>query len=396
MLRSTLARLSACKARDFQVIPRLDRGTVTDEDHMPNPFSKLGNFIQDRLYAMIGASERFYAQFNVTHRCNLSCRHCYIEDTPKQGELPFDAWVGVFDQFEDLLKRLNRKPGVVLCGGEPLISPIFQRISKYLDDRFDNCPLNILTNGTLVDDNWISFFQTLRSRPAFQISLDGPDADRHDCFRGRGSFDRSLQGIARLTEAGFTVDIQAILSEKRAQWIDDFFALSSRLGIARMKFTRLVPSGRAAAMVDSSFDRPLEPKELKQAFESILASSERHGVPSNQGHPLYHLLDPSLGSHNQFGFQGTVVDCDGSIKLSSRCDIVLGHIQKDVLVDVFLHHPLMKQLRNKSSFDVCGRCDYWKKCGGDRNVAYATFGNIFARDPGCWYPEQTFKKRSRT
>lgn len=96
-----------------------------------------------------------------------------------------------------------------------------------------------------------------------------------------------------------------------------------------------------------------------------------------------HLIDENLGGHNGFGFGGFIVDYKGNMKISSRADISLGNVLNESMSQIYLNHPILKSLRSRN-VEVCGSCKYYRQCGGDRNFAYATSGNILSADPGCW------------
>ena len=71
------------------------------------------------------------------------------------------------------------------------------------------------------------------------------------------------------------------------------------------------------------------------------------------------------------------------MKVSSRTDYSIGNVLKEGLGNLFLNHPIMVKLR-KGEIEKCGDCKYFRKCGGDRNAAFAESGSFFAVDPGCW------------
>jgi hypothetical protein len=49
----------------------------------------------------------------------------------------------------------------------------------------------------------------------------------------------------------------------------------------------------------------------------------------------------------------------------------------------FLDNPIMKKLR-RGEIEGCGHCPDFKKCRGDRNLSFASFGHFFGPDDGCW------------
>lgn len=85
-----------------------------------------------------------YATFELTHRCNLNCRHCYqAKDNKKEMNT---------DEVKYILKTLakNNVLELVLTGGEPLLKSDFLEICEYARDLY--LSLRMFTNGTLLTE----------------------------------------------------------------------------------------------------------------------------------------------------------------------------------------------------------------------------------------------------
>ncbi|PIU20069.1 MAG: hypothetical protein COT18_04220 [Elusimicrobia bacterium CG08_land_8_20_14_0_20_59_10] len=173
-----------------------------------------------------------------------------------------------------------------------------------------------------------------------QISLEGPDAQRHDYVRGPSGFVKAIAGYKTLRAAGLTVFFQTVLSSRTAPWIEEFFSLAAGMNSAAMNFTRFVPQGRGKSFLETAGERPLLGVELRAAYSAILVASRKTGVPAGTNLPLFVLISPELGAHGKFGFQGLVVDYKGNLKVSSRADFRLGNVLETGMEELFLHHPL--------------------------------------------------------
>jgi len=239
----------------------------------------------------------------------------------------------------------------------------------------------LLTNGTLLNKTNIDFLKN--NDIEIQVSLDGANAETHDLKRGQGTFNKSIEGIRFALENNINVHLLTILSKKSSFWIRDIFEVASCLGVNSLNFTRLIPSGNGKKMVLSEIDQPLIGNDLRDAYISILNNSKKYKIKTNTDKPLFCLIDKSLGGHSKFGFQGLVVDYKGNLKVSSRTDFILGNILNEGLENLFLKHPILIKLR-REKINSCGKCEYYSQCGGDRNFSYATNGNFFEFDQGCW------------
>ncbi|MGZ3774080.1 MAG: radical SAM protein [Pseudobdellovibrionaceae bacterium] len=77
---------------------------------------------------------RLPMQIDITNACNLKCTHCYHSHHKNDNSLSFEQWAKIIDDYFNLINRLKYKPMIIICGGEPTISPHFNRILKYIAD----------------------------------------------------------------------------------------------------------------------------------------------------------------------------------------------------------------------------------------------------------------------
>lgn len=320
-------------------------------------------------------------QLDITNACNLRCDHCYLPHHRNHGALSFAQWVQVLEQFDKLRRTLRMQPSVTLCGGEPLSAPFLTDLLVTIRERLGNCDLSVQTNGTLLTERLVRSFRDLDV--SIQISIDGPNADTHDRIRGIESFAKTLNGCQLLQRGAVPFFFQAVLSERTAPWIPQFFAHAKSSSATAMHFTRLVAEGHARTLIANGSDRPLVGNALKAALQEILQCSQRTNIPTSTFGPLWHLLDDKLGSPDNTGFASFVIDYRGGFKVSSRTPVVLGNVFTDGMDRIFLHHPIMQRLRS-DEIEVCGECSHFAHCRGSRNSSFAAHGHFFGPDPACW------------
>jgi uncharacterized protein len=146
----------------------------------------------------------------LTQNCNFRCTYCIYSEQHNlmqrshsnikmSWETAKQAIDFLWDHSVDS-KRIN----IGLYGGEPLLEfPLIQRIVKYCVDRFSGKELtfNITTNGTLLRDEMIYFFQ--KYNVSVMISLDGPKEinDKNRVFKnGQGTYEQVIKRIKRVKE----------------------------------------------------------------------------------------------------------------------------------------------------------------------------------------------------
>ena len=139
--------------------------------------------------------------FHILTRCNLSCRHCYINpDQHGRRTLPLAVikkWLGAFS-------HKCETANVIFLGGEPTLHPALPEAVKAAR-AMGYASITIDTNGYLFHD--ILSRVTPAEVDYFSFSLDGATRQTNDRLRGKGSYDRCLAGIRRAVELGFNTSI---------------------------------------------------------------------------------------------------------------------------------------------------------------------------------------------
>lgn len=337
--------------------------------------------IENKLLKWIGVEKFISIQIDITNLCNLTCSHCYHPHHNNKGALSLNDWINVLDEYEIILNKINAKAHVIICGGEPFTSPLLKPILENLLSRSRKFHLSILTNGTILERFDLSIFKKF-DNVNFQISLDGPNEELHDSFRGKGSFQKALLGIKKLKKENLNVTLQSVLTKKTSMQIYEFFNLASMLKVSNMDFTRLIVIGHAESLISENIDNVLKPLELKVAYENILINSSRVGINTDTEIPLMTLIHPSLGKKHKF-HEGIVIDYQGYVLASSRSRFKMENIKDKKLSYIFFNSIQRKHFKN-SKIDECSECPVFKNCGGDRNASFATHNDFFRKDPACW------------
>ena len=120
-------------------------------------------FIVKLLYRsyILNTSNEFYFQWHFLTKCNLRCKHCYQADYI-HGELSFDKLKQIADQIITALTKWNMYGRISLTGGEPLLSKSLFPLMDYLSNSERIISINILTNGTLLDEQIVDELKQYR------------------------------------------------------------------------------------------------------------------------------------------------------------------------------------------------------------------------------------------
>lgn len=105
----------------------------------------------------------------LTSKCNLSCIFCSHKQNPKDVEIIRLGDLSL-DKIYDLIDYLNPKQPIIIgesatkiIEGEPLVHPNFIEIIKSIREKNNETEIKITTNGNLLDENLINFFEKIKN-----------------------------------------------------------------------------------------------------------------------------------------------------------------------------------------------------------------------------------------
>jgi sulfatase maturation enzyme AslB (radical SAM superfamily) len=183
--------------------------------------------------------------------CNLACTHCFVSCSPTNH-------THEFLRLDEIHRYLAEGAAVgvreyYFTGGEPFLNPEMEAI---LEATLALGPATVLTNGLLLDPSRCRRLRELDDNCEYsldlRVSMDGYDAEANDPIRGEGTFERILQGIRNLIDAGLnpviTVtevhdDNGTVRGKKR------FFHLLRELGITKPRL-KILPVFQIGAEVE--------------------------------------------------------------------------------------------------------------------------------------------------
>jgi len=159
-----------------------------------------------------------YLELQITDRCNLRCRHCYIGD---KGNSELSV-----NQIQKTLKEFEEMQGlrVLISGGEPLIHRKFKEINHMLPDFFLRKVL--FTNGLLLNKRILKKLNV----DEIQVSIDGLE-DAHDSLRGKGTFKLAIEAVKNAIDSGFEVSISTMVHPKNLEDFEEMEKLFKDIGI---------------------------------------------------------------------------------------------------------------------------------------------------------------------
>jgi hypothetical protein len=186
--------------------PPLDQMTrVLDPAKFQDPFVTARG--ETRATVALRALETLW--FNTGTLCNLTCRNCYIESSPRNDRLAGLSFADVLSYLDEIARDALPTRLIGFTGGEPFMNPdIIPMLEAVLSRDF----------GALVLTNAMRPLRKLRApllalrecygnRLTLRVSLDHYGPAIHEQERGRRSWQPALDGLVWLARNGFRLDV---------------------------------------------------------------------------------------------------------------------------------------------------------------------------------------------
>lgn len=342
--------------------------------------------------------------WNLTRRCNLTCKHCYALAVDKEfpGELTTEQAFAVIDEL-----KAFKVPALILSGGEPMLRADIHDIARYAKGLGMYTALS--TNGTMIDDTTIQDIDDV-GYDYIGISIDGNQAT-HDKFRRLdGAYDASMVGIRHCVERDLKVGLRFTMTQDNAAELDDMLDLLDKENVERFYFSHLNYAGRGNhnrrddaffnmtrdAMV-KLFDRCWDTMQAGKVKEFVTGNNDADGVfmlrwvegrfPEHAKHIRAKLAQ---WGGNASGVNVANIDNIGNVHPDTMWwHHTLGNVLERPFSEIWsdISNPLMAGLkaRPRKISGRCGQCVHFDICGGNTRVrAEQVTGDPWAEDPGCY------------
>jgi len=318
----------------------------------------------------------------ITGKCNLNCPFCfYSDDMQGRQDISLDEWVTFFYE----LHRSGVRQ-VILSGGEVFLRKDLFEILNHIVEiglRF-----SLLSNGTLINDQMIGRLNRnyyLKRLDSIQISIDGSCPEVHDAIRGKGSFQKSIEGLRLLIKNNFPVTVRVTVNRANIYDLENI----AKLLLVTMKLPGFtvndaLPIGAACR---TNADITLTGKQQYEAMK-ILANIEKlyDGRVQASAGPLarwhcFQEMEKARAQGKPKSGMGFLSSCGCAfIKLAVHHDgtiapcnmltgLTLGKINKDSFSEVWKNHPILKDLRDRRKIPLaktpgCKECEWSDFCKG--------------------------------
>src|SRR5271170_5350880 len=330
--------------------------------------------------------------------CNINCRYCYLPDRDAKTVMTLET-VGAV--FEKIFASGWSSPylTVIWHAGEPLVLPTsyyqsaFEAIEALRPSSLEvrHC---IQTNGMLISQDWCDFIKKWHIDVG--VSVDGP-RHLHDANRvtraGKGTFDRTIDGIRLMRRENVPFHVISVLSEKSMRLPEEMLDFYISEGIEDICFNVEESEG-------SHISGLLSGRNPEDSFRYFL---DRFWTLSRQTSQIHFIreidgLIPRIFRPDGQAMENTQVepfgmlniDCHGNVssfspellgyKDAKYNDFIVGNILSDSLEDMRQSPAMLAMTRDiGAGVEACRReCDYFSVCGGGAPVNKLSENGSFA------------------
>ncbi|OCA84547.1 radical SAM/SPASM domain-containing protein [Bacillus sp. FJAT-27225] len=361
----------------------------------------------------------FIVIWELTRACQLKCLHCRAEAQYMRDprELTFEEGKNLIDQIYEM-----QNPMLVFTGGDPLMRKDVFDIAKYAVEKGVRVSMTPSATPNVTKEAIEKAKEVGLSRWAF--SLDGPNAEIHDHFRGTaGSFDLTLERINYLHELEIPIQINTVISRYNIDYLEEMAQLMEELQCVLWSVFFLVPTGRGQ---ESDMISPVQHEHVfrwlydlskrvsfdikttaGQHYRRVVIQQKAREARQQRGKIEYldalteHGLTGSIdglgrapkGVNDGNGF--VFISHIGDVYPSGLLPIQAGNVRETPLAEIYRNSPVFKSLRNPDEYKgKCGVCEFRHVCGGSRSRAYAMTGDYLESEPFCVYIPKAMREKA--
>jgi len=225
--------------------------------------------------------------FELTYRCNLNCRMCYIVNEI-QHKAPKESRLELEDR--EIIRITEQLPGssnVTFTGGEVFLKRGIDKIIQHAAARHR---VTLATNGVLLSGHAAFLIQA--GVQAIGVSVDGPPA-LHDLIRNRpGAFEQLAEGVEailrRRRNGTPRINVNTVILEDNYLRLPEIPRVLKEIGIDACSFqiqdlslhrSGIAPTQALRFKTDPlAAMKPLDPIAIRESLEKLLREGIKQHV----------------------------------------------------------------------------------------------------------------------
>jgi MoaA/NifB/PqqE/SkfB family radical SAM enzyme len=266
----------------------------------------------------------------ITRKCTYDCEHCYdYANRSDEESVPVERWIEIIRQLQKIGVSV-----IIFSGGEPMLR--YQGLIDILesaDKRISDFHLH--TTGVSMSPERACALKKA-GLVAAGVSLDYPDAERHDRFRGhRGAFQDALKTLTDLKDAGIFTYTNICLQKDlvHGDGLQTYLDLAKKLMVGTVQLLEPKPCGRYSAKVPNYLFSEDERRIVVEFFtEANQSKRYKHHPPVS--YTSYYEKPEHLGCL-MGGLSHFTIDSIGNVNPCVFVPISFGNIMKEDFLSIY-------------------------------------------------------------
>ncbi len=219
--------------------------------------------------------------FRLTWRCNSQCIFCdiwkvyrdpdsYLRDhgeglNVSKDEMTTEEIKKVLDDLE----RMKTK-NITFSGGEPTLRSDLCELISYAHHKGMSTIIN--TNGIAITEAYADRLVSSGLTVA-NFSIDGPTAELHDSFRGKGVFEKAVRGIKAIRAMSekhgryVWINVNAVINKKNYMSLTQFIERKKEWGVDSFSLGPVNVSENEASVYKDTEEFRLEVEDIRKIKE---------------------------------------------------------------------------------------------------------------------------------
>jgi MoaA/NifB/PqqE/SkfB family radical SAM enzyme len=154
--------------------------------------------------------------FNTGTLCNIECKNCYIESSPKNDSLAYLTFEEVKSFIDEAVDKNLGTNEIGFTGGEPFMNKDIMKMIDYSLNK--NFKVLVLSNAMKPMLNRTKELIKLNhSNLTIRVSIDHYEKEKHEEIRGKNTYDVMMQGLKWLNENNFNYTLATRLLWKEKE-----------------------------------------------------------------------------------------------------------------------------------------------------------------------------------
>ena len=216
--------------------------------------------------------------FNTGTLCNIECKNCYIESSPKNDRLVYLTFDEVKNFIDEAIEKNLGTQEIGFTGGEPFMNKDIVKMIEYSLSK--GLKTLVLSNAMKPMLNRVEEIKKVNHKNlTIRVSIDHYEKSKHEEIRGKNTYDIMMKGLKWLDENDFNYALAT-----RLLWNETEEELRKNFGIfVKNNHLKLNTNSKQELVTFAEMDESVDTPEittscwdiLKKDPKDIMCSSSR-------------------------------------------------------------------------------------------------------------------------